>query len=410
MGGSNAILRTTMYLVITIYYVLVVHMNPLQLVLVGTLLEITYFAFQMPTGLFADVVSRRLSIILGWTICGAMFALEGLVPNVAVILGAQAVLGIGEAFIDGAEAAWAADEIGPQELGAVMLRASQVAQVTSIAGILIALALGSVRLSLPLVAGGVGMVGMGLFFAMAMPEDQFKPSRREASLRSSVAGTLAGGFRLVRGSTVLLCILGVELFYGGSSEGFDRLWEAHLIRDVHLPAISSLQPIAWFALLAVAQSAVGFVGNRWLVSRLERISANTPTMARLLAVTNLLYIAATIAFALAGSFVLACALLLVRSVIRTPGSVLQSLWFNRSITDSSVRATVLSMGGQCNALGQWIAGPLVGALGNATSLTAAVATTGLIQSPASLLFTVAARAEESGASTSSSAPVTEAVK
>jgi len=122
MTGSNAILRTTMYLVITLYYVLVVHMNPLQLVLVGTLLEITYFAFQMPTGIFADLVSRRLSIILGWFICGAMFAVEGLVPNVAVILAAQAVLGVGEACIDVAVAAGVADEVGLAARGLVMRR------------------------------------------------------------------------------------------------------------------------------------------------------------------------------------------------------------------------------------------------------------------------------------------------
>lgn len=410
MSGSNAILRTTMYLVITIYYVLVVHMSPLQLVLVGTLLEITYFAFQIPTGIFADIVSRRLSIIVGWSMCGAMFALEGLIPNVAVILAAQAVLGAGEAFIDGAESAWVADEVGPEALGNVMLRASQVAQVTSIAGILVALALGSVQLGLPVVVGGAGMLAMSLFFALAMPEDGFRPAHHaESSSPSSPLRTLVGGLRLIRGSPVLLCICGVELFYGGSSEGFDRLWEAHLIRDVHLPAIGSLQPIVWFALLAIAQSAVGFAGNRWLRPRLEHLSADTPTMARLLALYNVFYIAATVAFALAGSFVLAVALLLTRSIIRTPASVLQGLWFNRSITESSVRATVLSVGGQSNALGQWIAGPLIGVLGNVASLTAAVAATAVIQTPASLLFAIAGRVEESHPETRARKPAAESL-
>src|SRR5947209_17423656 len=140
-------------------------------------------------------------------------------------------------------------------------------------------ALGSIHVSLPVVVGGVGMMGMSLFFALAMPEDRLKPSRHtEPSSRPSILGTLSGGIRLVRGSPVLLAILGIELCYGGSSEGFDRLWEAHLIRDVGLPAIGSLQPIVWFALLAVVQSVVGFAGNRWLVPRLEHISANTPTM------------------------------------------------------------------------------------------------------------------------------------
>lgn len=398
MSGSNAILRTTMYLVITIYYVVVVHMNPLQLVLVGTLLEITYFVAQVPTGIFADTFSRRLSIIIGWAICGSMFALEGMVSRVDVILAAQAVLGVGEAFIDGVESAWVADEVGQDALGHVLLRASQVAQVTSIAGIAVAVALGSIRLSLPVVVGGVGMLVMGAFFAVAMPEEGFRPARHpEGATPSSLLGTLGGGIRLVRGSPVLLSILAIEIFVGGGSEGFDRLWEAHLIRDVHLPAIGSLKPVVWFAILAIIQSAVGFAVNHWLRPRVANLTTNMPTTARLLALLNLVYIAATVAFAVAGNFALAVMFLVTHSAISTPGYVLQETWLNRSITDSSVRATVLSMSGQCNAMGQWIAGPLIGLLGSATTLPAAVAATGLVRTPISLLFGVAGRAEDRAA-------------
>lgn len=392
MSGSNAILRTTMYLVITIYYVLVVRMNPLQLVLVGTVLEITYFLAQTPTGILADLVSRRLSIILGWVICGAMFTLEGLVPNVAVILAAQAVLGVGEAFIDGAESAWVADEVGQEALPHALLRGSQVAQVTSIAGIGVAVALASVHLALPVVVGGLGMVAMAAFFAVAMPEAGFMPAHgSEESGRPSFVGTLTGGFRLVRGSPVLLSILGVEIFTGGGSEGFDRLWEAHLIRDVHLPAIGSLKPVVWFAILAIAQSAVGFAVNRWIAPRLASLTASPAAMAQLLSRLNVLYILATVGFALSGNFALAALCLFARSAVGIPSFLIQQTWFNRSVTDSSVRATVLSMGGQCNALGQWVAGPLIGGLGSAVSLPTAVTATGLVRSPISVLFALAGR-------------------
>src|SRR5579859_6619494 len=103
MSGGNAVLRSSMYLVLTIYYVLTVRMNPLELILAGTALEVAYFVCQTPTGVFADMVSRRLSIITGWAIAGACFTVEGLIPNVAAILAAQTVLGLGEACIDGAE-------------------------------------------------------------------------------------------------------------------------------------------------------------------------------------------------------------------------------------------------------------------------------------------------------------------
>jgi DHA3 family tetracycline resistance protein-like MFS transporter len=43
---------------------------------------------------------------------------------------------------------------------------------------------------------------------------------------------------------------------------------------------------------------------------------------------------------------------------------LLSVWENLQIDDSRVRATVLSLGGQSDALGQLAGGPLLGAVGN----------------------------------------------
>ena len=48
---------------------------------------------------------------------------------------------------------------------------------------------------------------------------------------------------------MILLLFGVELFMGMSSEAFDRLKEAHFLRDVGLPG--DLDPVVWFgALLA----------------------------------------------------------------------------------------------------------------------------------------------------------------
>jgi MFS transporter, DHA3 family, tetracycline resistance protein len=394
MSGGNAVLRSSMYLVLTLYYVLTVRMNPLELILAGTMLEVTYFLFQTPTGIFADLVSRRLSIVAGWAIAGACFTLEGLVPNVATILAAQAILGMGEACIDGAESAWLADELGPDLLGRAMVRGSKIAQIASILGIGVAAALGTIHLSLPVTVGGVGMVGMSIYFAFGMPEEGFKPARMPRTPHWKAAkNMMSGAVHLVRGNTVLLTVLGTELFFGGGSEGFDRLWEAHVVRDIGLPHVGGLAPVAWFALLAIAGSVVSYAASWYLEPRIDRFTANARLVARTLAVLNLGYVGVTVAFALSGNFILASLLLLVRSAILTPSSILRGLWMNRSINDSSVRATVLSMGGQCNALGQWLGGPLVGVLGTTVTLRAAIAVTGLVPAPVSLLYERAARAE-----------------
>ncbi|MDP6509107.1 MAG: hypothetical protein QF719_08735 [Chloroflexota bacterium] len=64
----------------------IVGLDPLQLVLVGTVLEATVFIFEVPTGILADVYNRRLSVIVGVALIGADFTLEGAVPRFATVL------------------------------------------------------------------------------------------------------------------------------------------------------------------------------------------------------------------------------------------------------------------------------------------------------------------------------------
>jgi DHA3 family tetracycline resistance protein-like MFS transporter len=83
----------------------VAKLSPLQLVLVGTVLETVCFLSQVPTGLLADVFSRRLSVIVGIFLFGAGFILEGSIPRFVAIAAGQALFGIGATFMDGAEQA-----------------------------------------------------------------------------------------------------------------------------------------------------------------------------------------------------------------------------------------------------------------------------------------------------------------
>ena len=56
---------TLIFTVNMIYFVTVVGLNPLQMVLVGTFLESSIFLFEVPTGVVADTISRRLSVVIG---------------------------------------------------------------------------------------------------------------------------------------------------------------------------------------------------------------------------------------------------------------------------------------------------------------------------------------------------------
>ena len=80
-GGSllMAIVNTTSAL----YWVTAGHLNALELLLLGTALEITYFTFQLPTGVLADLVSRRLCVIVGWFTTGTAFVLQGSIAGLS---------------------------------------------------------------------------------------------------------------------------------------------------------------------------------------------------------------------------------------------------------------------------------------------------------------------------------------
>jgi DHA3 family tetracycline resistance protein-like MFS transporter len=72
-------------------------------------------------------------------------------------------------------------------------------------------------------------------------------------------------------------------------------------------------------------------------------------------------------------------------------SPLYNAWLNRQITDSSVRATVLSISGQANAVGQATGGPVLGAVGNGFGIPAALAGGALFLLPALGLYARALR-------------------
>ena len=118
----------------SVYRIVEVGLDPLELVLVGTVLEVAVFLFEVPTGIVADVYGRRLSLVLGSLLVGAAFIVEGLVPLFWSVLFAQVLFGVGATFRSGAWPAWIADEVGSEGVGRVYLRGSQASRVVVSSG------------------------------------------------------------------------------------------------------------------------------------------------------------------------------------------------------------------------------------------------------------------------------------
>lgn len=275
------------FTVTAVYYVTEVGMSPLELVLVGTLMEVSIFVFEVPTGIVADIYSRRLSIVIGTFVMGVAVMLFGAFGDVWPILAANALWGFGYTFTSGAFDAWLADEVGQERLAGVYLRGAQVGRVASLLGIGASVGLALADLRLPIVVAGAGTILLALFFALTMPETGFAPlPREERGSFAQMAHTGRQGARLVRARPTLLAILGIAAFAGMWSEGFDRLWQAHFLRDVGLPSLGGLDPVVWFGvfgagtiLLSIASianqadavgqwtggPAIGLIGNAFSV-------------------------------------------------------------------------------------------------------------------------------------------------
>jgi len=388
-AGAYSFFRSTIFTVDLIYQIEVAKLNPLQLVLVGTVLETVCFLCQIPTGILADTYSRRLAVVIGIVAVGLGFILEGSFPSFPIILFAQVLWGFGATCTDGAEQAWLTDELGEERVGAAFIQSNQADRVGSLVGTFVSVGLASIRLNLPIVFGGAGIVLLGVFLLFFMPEKGFqKGTEGEPQSWRDLAQTFRSGLRVVRLRTVLLLILAIELMYGLASEGWDRLSTAHLLKDFTFPALGSFRFVVWFAIFNVIGSLLGLAATE-LVRRSVNLN-NQRQMVRVLFASNVLVLVAVVVFALAGNFYVAVSAYLAYGVVRGAVSPIWTTWLAQNI-DAKVRATVFSMMGQMNAFGQIAGGPPVGYVGSIFSLRAALLCVGVILSPVLLLYTYALR-------------------
>jgi DHA3 family tetracycline resistance protein-like MFS transporter len=348
-------------------------LSPLQLVLMGTVMEAAVFVFEIPTGVVADTYSRRLSLIIGYLGMGTAWMLVALVSAPWAVIALWAGWGIAYTFTSGAYEAWIADEVGPRRVGALFLRGRRIGYIGAVGGLVVQVLVGMASLRAGVIVGGAATVLCGLACIFVMPEREFR--RRSRSVRATTAfaelrSTATLGARFAWTAPVVLLLVAVELFMGMSSEAFDRLKEAHLLRDVGLPASGQLDAVAWVGILWLAGMIISFVALWPLTEAVERRGPKVAS--RLLFSFTLLELVAMVAFALSGSAWPAITALLGVFFARDLQEPLYTTWINDQITESRVRATVLSISGQANAIGQAGGGPVLGALGNTWGIRAAL--------------------------------------
>jgi len=393
-SGGGSLFSTLVFSVNLIYQVQVAHLNPLQLVLVGTVLEATAFLFEVPTGIVADVYSRRLSVIIGVFLLGFGLALQGVVPSFGVILLAQVIWGIGSTFTSGAQEAWITDEVGVTRAANLFLRAAQLSLIGAIVATGVGTAIGNFNLRLPILLGGGLYLVLGVFLIVVMPEHGFTPTPRGERDSWRVMGeTFGAGLTLVRRSPVLLTILGIVAISGAATEAFDRLSTDHFLKDFAFPTVGNLQPVVWLGGVSIVGRLVS-IGVTEIVRRRQDTQSHR-AVARTLTITTALLVCCYLAFALARTFPLAALASIGVGVFRR--IPLQTVWLNQHV-EARVRATVFSISGQSDAIGQIAGGPVFGAVGLA-SIRAALVLGGVVLSPALFLYARTLREPETNPAT-----------
>lgn len=336
-----------------IYYVTQADLNALQLILVGTIMEISVLLFEMPTGLYADHYGRKRSLSLGTIIIGLAHVIEGSTPEFWAIAFSSAMWGIGWTFISGAEQAWIADELDGTNLETTFLRGSQFSSFARFAAILASVAIAALwSVQTAIIFAGVMLIALAVWAFIKLPETKFVKVTREKGVSgiTHMVNTIKVGLSQIRGKNMLVSIAVVTLLWGLASEGFDRLYGAHFITDFDL---SEDESIYWFG----AFYAVAFLLNIGVLRFVEKNVKGR--YADLLLLTNAVLTGTMLIFAWTGHFWVAVSMYWVTSALRNVNYPLISIITNEQI-ESKGRATTLSMFGQLDAFGQIVGGPLVG--------------------------------------------------
>lgn len=395
MEASSAVFVTLAFTTATLYYVTSAGLNPLQLVALGTSLELSYFVLQLPTGVAADRYSRRLSVVLGWLLVGIGFAVQGLTTNFGMLIAAQAVLGAGAALQSGAQEAWIADELDEQAMTPIYLRAAQLGIVGTLLGAALSGVLANLGRNVPLLVGGLGTVAVGVFLGVAMPERHFHRSEAKSDdvrvsarawamfkdqIRDARIAVLAvGGFVL---------LLGMSFFVGVWSESFDRLWGAYFIRDVGFPHLLGLSEAGWFSAIAIVVSLVSLGVTELTKRRSDRLGPNS--LVGTLLILTVLTGVGVVVMTSARPFVVAVIAYLLVQGLRPVTYPLLTGWIVGRV-EPGVRATALSARDLFDSGGQILGGPGVGYIGVVGSLRLALYVGAAALAPAAALLVAASR-------------------
>jgi MFS family permease len=131
----RAVFHRGYWLVTSLYLVVDADLSAFQLVFLGTAQGLTALACEVPTGVMADTISRKWSIVISHLVMGVGMLATGLVTGFPALVVTQMLWGLGWTFASGAEVAWVTDELDrPDRIAAVLTASARWQQVGAAGG------------------------------------------------------------------------------------------------------------------------------------------------------------------------------------------------------------------------------------------------------------------------------------
>jgi len=348
-----------------IYFVTDADLEPLQLVLLGTALEIAVLVAEIPTGVVADTLSRKRSIIVSHLIMGVSFAAVGFTTSFVPLVLTQIAWGIGWTFSSGADVAWITDELDDStRIDGVLARRERWRLLGGIVGYLAAGTIAwATDLATAMIVLGGAMLLLGPYVAVLFTEHNFTPVTEHRFAESRAI--FKQGVSLARHDSQIFLVLGATLTLNSGAEAVDRLFNRRLV-DLGFPEGSN--PVVWFTLLGIVGLLAGVLALRFIEARVHGDGAPRRfyLWGAALAVIGTLILAwaPNVWVGVAGTFV-------VRGLGWAIIPAVASIWVNRR-TPSGVRATVQSFLGQAESVGEITGGILLGAVAQSSTLPLAL--------------------------------------
>ena len=367
----RAFLHNGWWLVTSLYLVIDCGLTSFQLLFIGVAQGIAALVFEIPTGIFADTISRKWSLVISQLLMGLAMLCTGLVKSFPLLMATQMLWGVSWNFASGADTAWVTDELNdPLHTPSILAKSAQ-AQLSGAAIGLIGIGILAWRtsLSFAMVSSGMAMLALGGYVVLEFRENNFTPIRHN-NLIASWEIFREGG-RLVRKNQTILVIFIATFIVNGAAEIFTRLFPQRLT-NIGFP--NTLSPIVWFTGLNILTLLVG-AGAVWIV---KGHMEGSIAVRRAYAFVSMIGTVGLVVLACATSITFCYAGVLLTGGIALPLTrILATIEVNNQTMDR-VRATVHSFLAQAEYLGEIICGTAIGILVRVTSLSVALACSGAL--------------------------------